>query len=380
MAKVRVHELAKELGITSVAAVHILQELGEFVRSASSTLEAAVVTRLRNEVERRRSSGGRITYPSLGSSADARLGGGGPTPGGPRPFRAPPRENLDRRPEFWRLETVASLLGKDPGDIIALLHGRTQIIGTRPESLVGPSIISKICAFYHADPDKLLASLRDIPNGTAVSSQTANEVDEPRLLQENELTMLAPGLFTVLTIDSPSTAVTDDQKGTPSSNSREKSAGGQSHGPVGTEGVSPDRSPRESGHQGIPGKAEQTLSEGYKEFAQGETGITFRDLLCPYLVGAEHITITDPYIRMFHQARNLMELLLEILELGDGLSPVKVDLRTHRDSRVDPERPHAQEKYLEGIRDSFVPTRISFSYFSTPSFTPAASLRTPGGR
>ncbi|WP_312182981.1 translation initiation factor IF-2 N-terminal domain-containing protein, partial [Arthrobacter sp.] len=47
MAKVRVHELAKELGITSKDAVAKLQELGEFVRSASSTIEAPVVKKLR---------------------------------------------------------------------------------------------------------------------------------------------------------------------------------------------------------------------------------------------------------------------------------------------------------------------------------------------
>ncbi|MFD1214701.1 translation initiation factor IF-2 N-terminal domain-containing protein, partial [Arthrobacter sp. GCM10027362] len=48
MAKVRVHELAKELGITSKDAVAKLQELGEFVRSASSTIEAPVVKKLRD--------------------------------------------------------------------------------------------------------------------------------------------------------------------------------------------------------------------------------------------------------------------------------------------------------------------------------------------
>ncbi|MCZ2403611.1 translation initiation factor IF-2 [Paenarthrobacter sp. Z7-10] len=48
MAKARVHELAKELGITSKEAVTKLQELGEFVRSASSTIEAPVVRKLRN--------------------------------------------------------------------------------------------------------------------------------------------------------------------------------------------------------------------------------------------------------------------------------------------------------------------------------------------
>ncbi|KHL00820.1 translation initiation factor IF-2 [Sinomonas humi] len=48
MAKVRVHELAKELGITSKDALAKLQELGEFVRSASSTIEAPVVKKLRD--------------------------------------------------------------------------------------------------------------------------------------------------------------------------------------------------------------------------------------------------------------------------------------------------------------------------------------------
>ncbi|WP_038467823.1 MULTISPECIES: translation initiation factor IF-2 [Arthrobacter] len=48
MAKARVHELAKELGITSKEALGKLTEMGEFVRSASSTIEAPVVRKLRD--------------------------------------------------------------------------------------------------------------------------------------------------------------------------------------------------------------------------------------------------------------------------------------------------------------------------------------------
>ena len=48
MAKVRVHELAKELGITSKEALSTLKDLGEFVSSASSTIEPPVVKKLRN--------------------------------------------------------------------------------------------------------------------------------------------------------------------------------------------------------------------------------------------------------------------------------------------------------------------------------------------
>lgn len=48
MAKVRVYELAKELGVDSKALMAKLGELGEFVRSASSTIEAPVVRKLRD--------------------------------------------------------------------------------------------------------------------------------------------------------------------------------------------------------------------------------------------------------------------------------------------------------------------------------------------
>ena len=46
MAKVRVHELAKELGVSSKTLLTHLKEMGEFVKSASSTIEAPVVRRV----------------------------------------------------------------------------------------------------------------------------------------------------------------------------------------------------------------------------------------------------------------------------------------------------------------------------------------------
>ncbi len=49
MAKVRVHELAKELGVTSKVVLETLKDMGEFVKSASSTVEAPVERRLMEE-------------------------------------------------------------------------------------------------------------------------------------------------------------------------------------------------------------------------------------------------------------------------------------------------------------------------------------------
>lgn len=47
MAKPRVHEIAKEIGITSKELLKKLTEMGEYVSSASSTLEAPVVRKVR---------------------------------------------------------------------------------------------------------------------------------------------------------------------------------------------------------------------------------------------------------------------------------------------------------------------------------------------
>ncbi|MBK6761926.1 MAG: translation initiation factor IF-2 [Micrococcales bacterium] len=51
MAKVRVYELARELGVESKELIHQLADMGEFVKSASSTIEAPVVRRLRDTVK-----------------------------------------------------------------------------------------------------------------------------------------------------------------------------------------------------------------------------------------------------------------------------------------------------------------------------------------
>ncbi len=48
--KPRVHELAKELGMSSKDLLAKLRELGEYAKGSSSTLEAPVVRRLRESL------------------------------------------------------------------------------------------------------------------------------------------------------------------------------------------------------------------------------------------------------------------------------------------------------------------------------------------
>ncbi|WP_343900171.1 translation initiation factor IF-2 N-terminal domain-containing protein, partial [Nocardioides aquaticus] len=50
MAKTRVHELAKEFGVESKFVLEKFKEMGEFVKSASSTVEMPAEVRFRKEV------------------------------------------------------------------------------------------------------------------------------------------------------------------------------------------------------------------------------------------------------------------------------------------------------------------------------------------
>ena len=49
MAKTRVHELAKEFGVESKFVLEKFKEMGEFVKSASSTVELPAEMRFRKE-------------------------------------------------------------------------------------------------------------------------------------------------------------------------------------------------------------------------------------------------------------------------------------------------------------------------------------------
>ncbi|EGG47767.1 translation initiation factor IF-2 [Streptomyces griseoaurantiacus] len=99
MAKVRVYELAKEFGVESKVVMAKLQELGEFVRSASSTIEAPVVRKLTDAFQQgggNGKSGARpaprkaAPRPAAPSPAQAGSTSPGPRPTGERPAAPKP--------------------------------------------------------------------------------------------------------------------------------------------------------------------------------------------------------------------------------------------------------------------------------------------------
>jgi len=97
--------------------------------------------------------------------------------------------------------------------------------------------------------------------------------------------------------------------------------------------------------------------EGHRVFQDNQKGIDFADLFGPYLEGATHIEIVDPYIRQFYQARNLMELIQVIAQLKEDDVEVQVDLTTAKDPYE-----ARQQEYLERIADSARQVGIEFCW------------------
>ncbi|MFI5907294.1 translation initiation factor IF-2 [Dactylosporangium sp. NPDC051541] len=85
--KARVHELAKELGVESKTVLAKLQELGEYVKSASSTVEAPVARRLRASFEN--GGGSSASAPSAPPAPSASAPSSAPAPAAPRPTPSP---------------------------------------------------------------------------------------------------------------------------------------------------------------------------------------------------------------------------------------------------------------------------------------------------
>ncbi|WP_037136047.1 translation initiation factor IF-2 N-terminal domain-containing protein, partial [Prescottella defluvii] len=88
--KARVHELAKELGVTSKELLARLKEQGEFVKSASSTVEAPVARRLRESFPSAKSqTEGKTEGSDSAPRPSAKPGATAPKPGAPRPGPKP---------------------------------------------------------------------------------------------------------------------------------------------------------------------------------------------------------------------------------------------------------------------------------------------------
>lgn len=86
------------------------------------------------------------------------------------------------------------------------------------------------------------------------------------------------------------------------------------------------------------------LFEGIRDFKAGQTGVSYENVLLPYLLGATKVTIVDPYIRMPHQVRNVGDLLGLIALAKGPVQELVVELVT---SQTD--KDHFKKDQLERL-------------------------------
>lgn len=97
---------------------------------------------------------------------------------------------------------------------------------------------------------------------------------------------------------------------------------------------------------------------GHQIYLENQKGVSYELLFGDYLLGAETIEIQDPYIRAFHQCRNVMELIELLVVLKDPAESVDVILTTGRCDFS----PHKQDEFFEQIKSSAADANIQFSW------------------
>jgi ATP-dependent Lon protease len=98
--------------------------------------------------------------------------------------------------------------------------------------------------------------------------------------------------------------------------------------------------------------------EGHKVFSENQKGVTFADLFWPWIEGATKVTITDPYIRMFHQIRNVMEFI----EMVAIRKAPEDEIAVHLITCIDDTYPDKQHSNLIAVEAAGAAAGIKFTW------------------
>lgn len=98
--------------------------------------------------------------------------------------------------------------------------------------------------------------------------------------------------------------------------------------------------------------------EGHKVFSENQKGVSFQSLFWPWLKGATEIKITDPYIRMFHQVRNMMEFL-EMVAVNKCLDD---EVSVHLTTCLDDVHPEKQQENLISVERAIAAAGVKFTW------------------
>ena len=123
-------------------------------------------------------------------------------------------------------------------------------------------------------------------------------------------------------------------------------------------------------------KPQETLKEQHLTFDENQRGVSYEQLIGPYIKGATHITLTDPYIRAYYQARNFMEFLETVVKQKAEEDEIVVSLITVEDEF----KGEQQREWLEKIQNEMFIVGIKFAYsFDTSGTQHARHIVTDTG-
>ena len=100
------------------------------------------------------------------------------------------------------------------------------------------------------------------------------------------------------------------------------------------------------------------LQPGHVVVPENTKGWSYRRLFAQHLKGARKITVSDPYVRLFFQVRNLMEFL----EMVHDLVPEGDEVAVHLITQSDPDTCVKQEENLNQIVTAFTGSRVVFTW------------------
>ncbi len=127
--------------------------------------------------------------------------------------------------------------------------------------------------------------------------------------------------------------------------------------------------------QATPQSAPQP-AEGHLVFAENRKGVSYEKLFGPYIDGASRIIVTDPYIRIFYQIRNMMEFV----EMVIRRTPPENLVRIHLVTGPDEGNISRQRELLESITTACTGTGVEFSWaFDTSGRAHARDIVTDTG-
>jgi len=136
--------------------------------------------------------------------------------------------------------------------------------------------------------------------------------------------------------------------------------------------VEPDAS---TAQQATPQSAPQP-AEGHLVFAENRKGMSYEKLFGPYIDGASLIIVTDPYIRIFYQIRNMMEFVEMVIRRTPSENLVRIHLVTGPDEG----NISRQRELLESIMTACIGTGVEFSWaFDTSGTAHARDIVTDTG-